>query len=79
MYIKLKNGLVDKYPYSKEALLADNKNTSFPEYMPNERLSEWEMYPVIATDQPEITEGKELVEDTPVFDGDKWLQVWKLI
>jgi hypothetical protein len=79
MYIKLKNGLIDKYPYSIYALKKDNNNTSFSEDMPNERLAEWEMYPVISTDQPEITEGKELVEDVPVFDGNKWLQVWKLI
>jgi hypothetical protein len=79
MYIKLKNGLVDKYPYYINELMTDNKNTSFPAEMPNERLAEWDMFPVLPTTQPEAIEGKELVEDTPVFDGEKWVQVWKLI
>ena len=79
MYIKVKNGVINKYPYSINELMADNKNTSFPTEMPNERLAEWDVYPVISTTQPDITEGKELAEDTPMFNGEKWLQVWKLI
>lgn len=79
MYIKVKNGVIDKYPYSINELMADNKNTSFPTEMPNERLAEWDVYPVISTTQPDITEDKELAEDAPMFNGEKWLQVWKLI
>jgi hypothetical protein len=79
MHIKVKNNIIDKYPYSIRQLMLDNLNTSFPAEMPNERLAEWDVYPVISTTQPEPVEGKELAEDTPVFDGEKWLQVWKLI
>jgi hypothetical protein len=79
MYIKLKNGLIDKYPYSVNELRQDNNNTSFPLNIPEERLSEWNVFLVSPTVQPDNVEGKELVEDTPVFDGEKWVQVWNLI
>lgn len=79
MYIKVKNGVIEKYPYSIEQLRMDNNNTSFPAEMPNERLAEWGVYPVISTTQLEPVDDKELVEDTPVFDGERWLQVWKLV
>lgn len=79
MYIKLKNGVIDRYPYSVRELIEDNKNTSFPSEIPEERLNEWDVYSVSYAIKPEDIDGKEIVEDIPVFDGEKWIQTWKYI
>jgi hypothetical protein len=76
MYIKLKNGVIDNYPYSYHQLKQDNKDTSFPESMPNERLAEWEVYPVIQTSQPPVDYTKNVIEDAPALIDDKWIQQW---
>jgi hypothetical protein len=79
MYIKLKNGVVDKYPYSINDLRIDNSNTSFPSEMSDERLAEWEVYPVKTFDSPTITYKQNLVEDTPILVNGEWKQVWNVI
>jgi hypothetical protein len=78
MYLKLKNKIIEKYPYSVYDLKADNPNTSFPLEMPNERLLEWDMHPVLSTEPPIISEGQELVEGTPTFNGVNWIQTWEI-
>ena len=78
MYVKLKDGIVDKYPYHVYDLMADNRNTSFPAEMPNERLAEWGMYEVVETMPPPISDNEELVELTPIFDGKNWVQTWSI-
>lgn len=78
MYLKLKNGLIEKYPYTVDDLRTDNINTSFPTEMPDERLLEWDMYPIIVTEPPTISEGQQLVEGTPTFNGVNWIQTWEI-
>jgi len=78
MYIKLKNGSIDKYPYSINQLKQDNKDTSFPAEMSNERLAEWDVFPVVLTDSPSITYKQNLSEGTPVNDNGVWKQVWNV-
>lgn len=76
MYIKLKNGNIEKYPYSVNQLKKDNKDTSFPEFMSDERLADWEVYPVIPTPSPDADYTKNVIEETPNFIDGKWYQDW---
>lgn len=78
MYIKLKNGSIDKYPYSINQLKQDNKDTSFPAEMSNERLADWDVFPVIPTDTPSITYKQNVSEGTPVNENGVWKQVWNV-
>lgn len=78
MYIKLKNGSIDKYPYSINQLKQDNKDTSFPAEMSDERLADWDVYPVVLTDAPSISYKQNLSEGTPVNENGVWKQVWNV-
>ena len=79
MYIKLKNGSIDKYPYSINQLKQDNKDTSFPAEMSDERLAEWDVFPVVTTDAPSITYKQDLSEGTPINENGVWKQVWNVV
>lgn len=76
MYIKLKYGSIDKYPYSINQLKQDNKDTSFPAEMSDERLVEWDVFPVEQTDYPQADYTKNVVEGEPQLIGNTWKQVW---
>lgn len=78
MYIKLKNGVIDKYPYSYHQLKQDNKDTSFPAEMSDERLAEWEVYPVMQTPKPVVDHTKNVTEETPNFINGQWHQDWAI-
>ena len=78
MYIKLKNGIIDKYPYSISQLKQDNKDTSFPAEMSDERLAEWDVFPVVLTDSPQIDYKQIVLEGTPVNENGLWKQVWNV-
>lgn len=78
MYIKLKNGNVEKYPYSITQLKQDNKDTSFPTEMSDERLAEWDVYPVIEVPYPEVDYTKNVAEETPNLIDGKWYQDWSV-
>jgi hypothetical protein len=73
MYIKVDNL---EYPYSFDRLRADNPNTSFPAKMPDERLAEWGVSPVVPTTQPEAQYTYNVRENTPKLEGTVWKQVW---
>jgi len=77
MYIKLKNGEIDQYPYSKGNLQVENPNTSFPVEMPDSLLAEWDVYPVEKTDFPQVDHTKNVKEGTPV-NNNGWKQVWEV-
>ncbi len=76
MYVKLNNGVIDKYPYSIASLHKENVGTSFPAEMPNERLAEWEVYPVQAIEKPVINYKQNVIENTPINENGVWKQVW---
>lgn len=78
MYIKLLNGKIDKYPYSINQLKQDNKDTSFPVEMSDERLADWNVFPIVTIDAPSITYKQNLVEGTPINDNGVWKQVWNI-
>ena len=78
MYVKLKNGLIDKYPYSISQLKQDNKDTSFPTEMSDERLADWDVFPVVQTDCPQVDYKQIIAEDTPINENGVWKQVWNV-
>lgn len=78
MYIKLKDGNIDNYPYSLSKLKYDNKDTSFPENMSDERLVEWEVYPVIQVSYPDVDYTKNVTEGEPQLIDGSWTRVWNV-
>lgn len=78
MYLKLKNNVVDKYPYTLDQLKSDNPNVSFPETIPNSTLSEYGVFPVSFADAPTVDYTKNVTEDTPKLINGQWTQVWEV-
>lgn len=76
MYIKIKDNQIDKYPYSINQLKQDNPDTSFPAQMSDERLVEWNVYPVAQTEHPQVDYTKNVAEGEPQLIGNKWTQIW---
>ena len=78
MYVKAIDGVAVKYPYTQTDLVWDNPSTSFPMGgVPTSTLNEWDMFPVqpVAAPQFDAVTHK-LVERTPLFDGQSWIQQW---
>ena len=76
MYIKIKNNLVEKYPYSISELKKDNPQVSFPESISDETLAEFNVYKVTQIDKPLVTYKQNLIEGTPVNENGIWKQIW---
>ena len=79
MYIKLNNEQVEKYPYSKGQLRANNPDTSFPAEMPDSLLAEWGVYPVKAVDRPQVDHTQDVFELDPVYENGEWVQTWGVV
>ncbi len=78
MYIKIKDNKIEKYPYSINQLKQDNKDTSFPAEMSDERLAEWNVYPVSVTPYPQVNYKQNVKEGTPELIDGVWKQVWNV-
>jgi hypothetical protein len=78
IYIKVKDNVVEKYPYSVEELKAENRDISFPTQVGLETLAEFGVFPIVRLAKPEIDYTKNLNEDTPQFINDEWVQVWEV-
>lgn len=79
MYILVKKDSQIVYPYTIDMLKKDNKDTSFPSPIPNERLAEWGVYPVIQTDPPSFNPSTQVLEQpTAVYNEDllRWETSW---
>lgn len=78
MYVKAINNIVIKYPYNYTDLLSDNPGTSFPEVMPNERLAEWNVFPVESVEKPICNLGEIVEEIDPICENNVWKQQWNV-
>lgn len=78
MYIKLKDNLITKYPYSEWQLKSDNPQVSFPQTISKGLLAEYDVYEVVQTDAPSTTYKQDLSEGTPVNENGVWKQVWNI-
>lgn len=79
MYVKLKNGIPEKYPYSYSKLREDNPGTSFPMPMSDEGLASWEVFPVESTEKPVVDYTKTVTEEMPVYVDGKWKQSFSVV
>ena len=78
-YIKLKNG--QPVNYSIKQLLIDYPDAIIYEksQMPSETLlSNYDVYPLITTPQPELNEDKIAEESIPIFQDGEWYQTWSV-
>ena len=80
MFALVKNGKVQKYPYSLAALKEDNPNTSFAKDITDADLQEFGVYRVYFSTPPSVSSKQQLQEDIPVFDlaAQRWTQVWRV-
>jgi hypothetical protein len=79
MYLKVNNGVVEKYPYTINDLKKDNPQTSFPQNISNTLLEEWGMFPVLSTNKPDVDFTKKVIEKTPNLVNGSWYQDWSVI
>ncbi len=78
MYIKLNNGVIEKYPYTINDIRKDNPQVSFPQTISQEILDEYNVYEVIEVSHPVVTYKQNLIEGTPVNNNGIWTQVWNV-
>lgn len=76
MYVKVKNGVIEQYPYSINQLRADNPQTSFPADPTTALLEEWGVYPVTSRPRPTADHTKTVTELQPEMVEGVWTQVW---
>ena len=76
MYIKVKNGFVEKYPYTISDLKKDNPQTSFPANITDALLKEFGVFKIknTPTDTSDLT--KVYTEGTPKLVDGVWKQTW---
>lgn len=79
MYIKLNNGNIEQYPYSKKRLLSDNPNVSFPEAIPDSLLAEYGVFKIKEVASPVVDHTKNIVELEPQLVNGEWTQVWGVL
>lgn len=80
MHVLIKNGAVDRFPYSGTDLVFDNPNTSFPAgELSDELLEQWDVFRVAETSPPSYDEATQsLVQSPPVKVSGVWTQRWEL-
>lgn len=76
-YLKIDGDFIE-YPVSVTKVRRDNPNVSFPREMSDELLAEYNMFPVIAVEPPQIGPGQALREETPELIDGKWMQKWEV-
>ena len=79
MYVKINNGEVEAYPYTKNDLRINNPNTSFPVEMNDDFLANYGIYPVVVEAPPEndspILGAR--TKDTPELIDGVWTLQWE--
>lgn len=78
MLARLKNGAVERYPYSIAQLRQDHPDISFPAVMPDELLAEYGVVAVEPTERPSADHTKLVLEGTPSLSDGKWRQAWTI-
>ena len=81
MFVKVKNGAVEKYPYTVGDLRRDNPNTSFPRTIPEATMARYDMYPVVQEPSPSfdpLTQ-KVRVGSLPVLQAGVWIMTKSVV
>lgn len=77
MYIKVKDGKIEKYPYSVNELKKDNPNVSFPSNTTDALLETFNVFRVKQIAQPSYdVANKNIKEGTPIKENSEWIQTW---
>lgn len=76
MFAKILNNQIIEYPSNP---YSENKNVSFAIDWNGGILNDKEYVRVEDTTQPSIPIGRTIVEQMPIFDGTKWIQVWSVV
>ena len=80
MYVKIKDGAVQKFPYLLRNLKEDNPSTSFPAEIPEATLNEYGVYIVTKTSRPSYDHKTHKVEEVnPVLSDGVWKQTWSVV
>lgn len=80
MYVKVENGQVVAFPHGPSQLMDENPQTSFPFPMPEERLAEYGVFPVMpcAVPQPFDDVTQNAIRIDPTFVDGQWLETWSI-
>lgn len=76
LFAKVKNGVIEKYPYTASDLRADNPQTSFPSPVPDSIMLEFGATRVVETAAPVPNQFERVTEAAPVLTGGVWRQQW---
>jgi len=79
MYIKTDGVNVLKYPYTIQALKADNPSTCFGAVPSQGDFASFGAFPVHATQPPVISTVEYIREGAPVQAAGGWFQVWEVL
>lgn len=80
-YIKVVDGVIEKYPYTFHNLKIDNPNVSFPaNYSDPNGLASYDVYVVTETSEPDYDRFTQTVNEIdPVLQEGEWVQTYEVI
>lgn len=79
MYVKVTNGVVEKYPYSIGELRKDNPTVSFPKNPGNDLLAEWNVFPVQPQNPPAFNQANQNCDRVnPTLQNGVWVETWSV-
>lgn len=80
MYVKLNNGVVEKFPYTIGDLRKENPNVSFPRVLNNEVLSQFGVASVKEQANPDTDRFSYAVKrDLPELVNGEWVMLWDVV
>lgn len=78
MYVKVQDDGSIVFPYGIGELRRDNPNTSFPGAIPEERLADFGVFPVVPSEIPQPFDAvrQNAVRLDPSFIDGRWTEIW---
>ena len=75
MFVKTKDGQLERYPYTVGDLRRDNPRTSFPKNVPTDMLADYGVYPVVRTAVPQFDSLVQslIAHAAPTEDAGQWV------
>ena len=75
MFVLVKDGAVDRYPYFLSDLKKAHPNVSFPAVPSDEQLAVFNVFRIHGNPEPAYDHATQVLEyPAPVFDGSQWVQ-----
>ena len=80
MYVKVKDGAVEAFPYGFRELMRDNPNTSFPDRLDDDFLAQYGIHPVTPLEIPQPFDDvtQNVATADPVLVDKGWVQSWSI-